>query len=400
MARLPEYVRRIEMADGSVRYEARVNVRRGGGRRTQLRKRCRTLAEATDWYTRTAGELAAGTHVAQSDLTVEQACKAWLRAKALRIKPTTLDAYTAALAPVIARYGDRRVQSITKSDVEQLVAELRAGSALRAPWKRTSINPMLARWRNVWTGLHAEGVLPRNVVALVEPLRKPSGVPVMKVDDSLIEEEIELLLAAHTPAAEKRHTQRREVLVHLALLGLRRGELAGLRWSAVDLDGDTPTLTVCATRVSTSGGVVDQDDAKTASSARTLPIPPHLIPILRRVRLEQREMRLKAGRLWQGGADGHVIAQELGKPLSPRTVDRWWEQAVAHAGLTHRRLHASRHTAATVLALKGAGPEVIAAWLGHADGGVLAMRVYVKRRDEMTVAAAALLDRTVASAGG
>ena len=250
---------------------------------------------------------------------------------------------------------------------------------------------MLARWRKVWAGLHAEGVLPRNVVALVEPLRTPAGAPAMKTDDSLTEEEIETLLAAHTPEEQNRHARRREVLLHLALLGLRRGELAGLRWGAVDLDGDAPTLTIRETRISTGAGVIDQDDAKTASSARTLPIPAHVLPILRRTRREQKQMRLAAGRLWEGDADGHVIAQELGAPLSPRTVDRWWEQSLEHAGLPHRRLHASRHTAATLLALRGASPAVIAAWLGHADGGVLAMRVYVHQRNSMLDTAAALL---------
>ena len=107
---------------------------------------------------------------------------------------------------------------------------------------------MLARWRTVWSELQAEGILPRNVVALVQPLRKPSNEPVMKTDDSLTETEIETLLVAHTPAAEDAHARRREVLLHLALLGLRRGELAGLRWSAVDLDAETPTITVQATR--------------------------------------------------------------------------------------------------------------------------------------------------------
>ncbi|MEI6254534.1 MAG: hypothetical protein WCP30_17190, partial [Mycobacteriaceae bacterium] len=48
----------------------------------------------------------------------------------------------------------------------------------------------------VWAGLQAEGILPRNVVALVEALRKPSNGPVMKTDDSLIEDEIEKLLSA------------------------------------------------------------------------------------------------------------------------------------------------------------------------------------------------------------
>ena len=83
--------------------------------------------------------------------------------------------------------------------------------------------------------------------------------------------------------------------MHLALLGLRRGELAGLRWSAIDLDTATPALAVRATRVSTALGVIDQNDAKTLSSARELDLRAHLIPILRRVRREQRETSLAAG---------------------------------------------------------------------------------------------------------
>ena len=390
MSRLPHHIRRVGTG-AAVRYEVRIHAKRTGGPHLQYRRRFRTPAEATAWHARTVAEIADGIHTTASDLTVKQACEQWLAAKALRTKPTTIAAYGFALAPVIEKYGDRTAQSITKADAEALVAELVAGTPMRPPWQRTSINPMLARWRKVWAGLHAEGVLPRNVVALVEPLRTPAGAPAMKTDDSLTEEEIETLLAAHTPEEQNRHARRREVLLHLALLGLRRGELAGLRWGAVDLDGDAPTLTIRETRISTGAGVIDQDDAKTASSARTLPIPAHVLPILRRTRREQKQMRLAAGRLWEGDADGHVIAQELGAPLSPRTVDRWWEQSLEHAGLPHRRLHASRHTAATLLALRGASPAVIAAWLGHADGGVLAMRVYVHQRNSMLDTAAALL---------
>ncbi|KAA8939171.1 MAG: site-specific integrase, partial [Mycobacterium sp.] len=168
MARLPSYLRRVETPAG-LRYEVRVNPpRRVGESRRQLKRRFATVAEASDWYAETTASLASGTYISPSELTVKAACEQWLTAKSLRIKPTTLDAYTAALRPVIDRYGDRRVQSITKADVEDLVVERTEGTDDRPAWSRTSINPMLARWRAVWAGLHAEGVLPRNVVALVE----------------------------------------------------------------------------------------------------------------------------------------------------------------------------------------------------------------------------------------
>jgi integrase len=394
--KIPSYVTVRDFPSGR-RYEVRLEVTGADGVRRQSRKRFHTLKEAVDAHATVTAGRAAGTFTTPSELTVKQACKAWLAGK--RIKPTTHAAYSAALRPVIDRYGDRTVQKIGKADVEALVVELRDGTGPRGVWSRTSINPLLARWRSVWKDLHAQGVLPRNVVDLVEPLRKPSGAPDLKLDDVLSEAEVAQLVDAHAnPDAsadakarrDAEHAHLREAFVHLALLGLRRGELAGLRWSAVDLYADEPMLTVRATRVSTPAGVIDQDDAKTRSSARILNLPPHVVPILRRTRREQRETRLAVGDKWEGPADGFVIAHPFGAPPSPRTLDAWWVRSLKYAGITHRRLHASRHTAATLLHLRGAPTATVAAWLGHSDG-VLAMRTYAHSSQRSLAEAAKLL---------
>lgn len=400
--KIPSYVTVREFESGR-RYEVRLEVTGEDGVRRQQRRRFRTVREAVDAYSTVTAERAAGTHTAPSELTVKAACETWLAGK--RIKPTTHSAYAAALAPVIDKFGDRPVQKIGKGDVEKLVVELRDGTGTRGVWARTSINPLLARWRSVWADLHAQGVLARNVIDLVEPLRKQSGAPDMKVDDALSEAEVEQLVDAHvatTPEAgagmkavrEVEHAQLREPFVHLALLGLRRGELSGLRWSAIDLDAETPTLAVRATRVSTAQGVIEQEDAKTLSSARELDLPPHLVPILRRARVQQLMTRRIAGSLWEGPDDGWVIAHPYGRPVSPRTLNSWWNRSLKFAGVAHRRLHASRHTCATLLHLRGAPTATIAAWLGHADG-VLAMRVYTHASRESLADAAKLLSRKV-----
>lgn len=405
MARRPDYVTRVETGSGP-RYEVRIHAQRADGSRFQRKRRFATVDDAVKWHSTITAELSSGTHIAPSSLTVRTACETWLAGK--RIKPTTRDAYTAALAPVIEKYGDKLVQKITKADVEALVAELSAGTGPRGVWKRTSINPMLARWRSVWKDLHAQGVLPRNVVALVEPLRKPHGLLELKLDGVLTEAEVEKLVAAHVPRsvpdgatrlerAEIRHAAHRELFLHLALLGLRRAEVAGLRWSSVDLDAAVPTLTVSATRVATRAGVIEQLDAKTASSARTLALPPHLLPILRRVRREQREMRLALGEGWRGPADGYVVTLENGDCPSPRTLNFWWARSLQHADLPRRRLHDARHTAATLLHLRGAPTATVAAWLGHADG-VLAMRTYAHTSRDSLVEASQLLTIRAAQA--
>ncbi len=111
------------------------------GRRLQNRKRFKTVEAAREWHAKTSAELATGTHTAPSNVTVKQAVDAWLTAKAIRVKPTTRDAYSAALAPVVDRYGQVKVQAITKHDVEALVSERRGGTTDRGVWKRTSITP-------------------------------------------------------------------------------------------------------------------------------------------------------------------------------------------------------------------------------------------------------------------
>lgn len=81
----------------------------------------------------------------------------------------------------------------------------------------------------------------------------------------------------------------------LALSGLRRGEIAGLRWS--DIDFDAKTLTVVNNRTD-AGGTVTKTNPKTATSRRTLPLPDRLLTVLRSAKARQtRERPLGVGRL-------------------------------------------------------------------------------------------------------
>src|SRR6201999_26813 len=71
-------------------------------------------------------------------------------------------------------------------------------------------------------------------------------------------------------------------LWYLALSGLRRGEIAGLRWD--DIDFGAGTLTVARSRVELGGGptTVLENEPKTAASTRPLPLTEALLAVLRR----------------------------------------------------------------------------------------------------------------------
>ena len=400
MAKLPVGIEKIEYESGTVRYEARVDAEVNGERR-QFRRRFKTVPEASDYRKQMIAAAVAGKAVPTTALTVKMAVDDWLAAQ--EISPSTRAAYAAALAPVVERYGRRKVQSIEKADVVALIKDLREGDGPGGrKWARTSINPMRARWESVWEDLVEQGKVARNPVELVKPLRKrddpvAAKKEVLDLSDRLTDAEVTRLEAAHpaTPPAEG-HLRSpgylaalRAPMIALGLVGLRRGEMAGLRWSSIDLDKGTMKVAV-TTRIAVRGKVIEQGVGKTESAGRWLPLPEPTLAVLKAAKKRQDGEKERYGARWKGGDDPYVLTQQNGRPTSPRTLNFWWNDALAAAGVPQRRLHASRHTAASRLIAMGVTPAEVAAWLGHSDGGELVLRTYahVHREDLRQVASA------------
>ncbi|MCB1257149.1 MAG: site-specific integrase [Microthrixaceae bacterium] len=371
-------------------YRARADARAVGG--GQPEKTFPTLAEARDWQASVEAKVADGTFIGKQMLTVSQAIQNWLDGQ--RGEANTKSARASALAPIVKALGDRRVQTITKKDVEDTLRKLIDGE-IEGVEKRSVVytNTTRSKWATVWKDLMAQGVLPRNVVELVVPF-KANDIPTDSPQGSGNEDEIDLrrrltddeiraLLDAHSPFTvsgkprAERVRLRRAILIELALLGLRRAELAGLRWSGIrDLDGDSPTLRIDRTRVPVTGGTEEKKKGKTRAARRTLLLPAETVQALRRHRDLQKADKVRSGTRWKGEDDLYMITKDNGTPLSPRSLDKAWHEAMTVAGISGYRLHDMRHTAASRLLSAGVPLMDVATWLGHADGGVLALRVY------------------------
>ncbi len=374
-----------------------MHAQRPDGTRFQHKRRFATVEAAVKWRTTLVSQVSHGTHIAPATLTVRQAVEAWLAAQ--RIRPKTLSAYTTSLRPVVDTLGHRPVQSITKGDIETVVVALRTGTSrmgdwnaaaklpksakqVRAAWSPASINPMLARLRSIWADLVAQGLVARNIAALVKPL--PTSRPELV---TLSAEQVAALLAA--TAADPLH-----IAWQLACHGLRRGELAALRWGDIDLDAKT--LRITAARLATAGGPTT-GAPKTASSIRTLPLPPDLAAALRAERKRQAQLRLQLGSRWPDS--GLVVVDDLGCPPHPDTLTHAWCKALTAAKLPHVRLHDARHSCATLMHLNGVPAAVIAAWLGHTDAR-FTLAVYAHATDDALTAAAATLGGVVGGKPG
>lgn len=382
---LPPQIRKVEVLDRRTgktvtRYELRADagLNQSTGQRQQVKRRYRTEAEARKALGEIGGQGAAGTFVARSVLTVEQACADWL-AGLHSIEPTTRAAYEHALKPLRDRHGDTPVQQLTKTDLDRLVTDLVAGTfpGHRRKWAANSINPMLNLISRLLADLVTQGALARDVAAMVMRLKRGP-----KKLNTFTEAEARQVL---------KHVERDRLghAWHLALAGLRRGEISGLLWVDVALDDkqDGGTLTISRSRVSVGGQVHDKDSGKTENAERTLPLTPALAKALKHARNVQNTERLKLGPDYGPGV--HVVVDEAGRTYHPDTLSDFWRELCGAAGVKRIRLHDARHSCASIMHEQGVPIATISAWLGHGDPA-FTMRTYVHAQNDALKNASAI----------
>lgn len=146
-------------------------------------------------------------------------------------------------------------------------------------------------------------------------------------------------------------------------LGLRQGEVLGLKWEDIDLKNGTMRVRRGRLRPKYAHGCggscgrkpgycpekvqirPDTDETKSRAGRRSIGLPAELVKLLECHRVEQEAERARAAQLWQGG--GWVFATPTGRPVNPNTDYHEWKQLLKDAGLRDGRLHDARHTAAT-----------------------------------------------------
>jgi integrase len=145
-----------------------------------------------------------------------------------------------------------------------------------------------------------------------------------------------------------------------ALTGMRRGEVLGLRWADLDLDG--AWLSVRQTLI-----VVDNhpqlSQPKTARGGRRVALDPGTVASLRVHHKAQAAERLAAGPTWTHS--DLVFSRQDGALLHPEYIRRQFERHIDRAGLPRIRFHDLRHTHATLALQAGVHPKVVSERLGH-----------------------------------
>lgn len=185
-----------------------------------------------------------------------------------------------------------------------------------------------------------------------------------------------------------------EGLIATALgTGLRIGELLGLRWQDIDLDGGALTVRFQLQRVN---GKLTLTVPKSKQSRRTLAIGAGTVEALRAHRVRQMEARLLAGSNWQDA--GFVFSSVVGTGLEATNVLRRFKAQLVAAGLPPMRLHDLRHGVASLMIAQGNDLRRVMEQLGHSQIALTA-NTYTHISQQLKRETADSLDRALYGSG-
>ncbi|HVV76327.1 MAG TPA: tyrosine-type recombinase/integrase [Mycobacteriales bacterium] len=251
--------------------------------------------------------------------------------------------------------GEERVLALTPVHVEQMIATLRArGGRKGKPLGERGIQAAYIVLRRALDFAVLRGFAPTNVAAVV-------GRPGVKQREMSCWTAEEAQAFLHASAEDRLYA----AWVLLLARGLRRGELAGLRWDAIDLEAGH--LRITRTRVSIGGKVIDSTP-KTRAGRRRIPLDAGLIAVLKAHRDRQRFEARGWGESW--AESGYVFVREDGAPLHPESISQRFDRLIAKHKLSRIRLHDCRHTAASLMLEDGTPVKVAAEMLGHSNPNV------------------------------
>jgi integrase len=313
-----------------------------------------------------SAQRAASSFTASGDIgsergTVGQLVEQWVASR-VDVTGQTRMQYEWAGERIVRDLGAIRLDQLDRDDVARWLDRLAAGGH----YARRSIQIFRNVLRAVLSEAVETGEIRRNPAARVGMPRQVAKPGLQREAPAWTEEEVQRFLAAisdHRWAAPIRLS---------VLYGLRRSELLGLRWSAVDLKKRTVRIERALVEVH---GRPEWSEGKNARSRRTISIDPSTVSALAAHRKLQAEERLAAGADWVDS--DLVVATKTGNRLSPGNFDQTLERLVERAGVPRLTSHGLRHTAATHMVRHAADiGEIRAAadLLGHSPD--MLMRTY------------------------
>lgn len=154
-----------------------------------------------------------------------------------------------------------------------------------------------------------------------------------------------------------------------AYYGLRRSEVLGLKWDAIDFKKKCITISHVVAEISNEEGrfLLCREKTKNISSLRTLPLMPEVETALILYKERQRANRKVFGNTYSKEYLDYIFLDEMGSLIKPNYVSQTFTKLLKQNHLRPIRFHDLRHSCASLLMAKGIDIKRIQEWLGHAS---------------------------------
>jgi integrase len=277
----------------------------------------------------------------------------WLPAKKLEIRATTFSRYEWMIDHyVLPHLGTMLLRRLRADHLEALYTDLVTGdpAAGRKPLAPKTVHNLHTMLRAALKMAVRRRLLTVNVADAAVAPRYRSVTPPMR---SWTATQLAMFLDA---------ARNREIFPAFrvsAFTGMRRGEVLGLRWGAVDLPRKRLTVTA---NVQLLDGKITLQAPKTRTSRRTLDLDTTTVEILATWRETQRQNYRQVG-----DDDWVFTGARRGTPFHPDLYSQTFDRTVARLDIPRIRLHDLRHTHATLLLKDGVPLKVVSERLGHSS---------------------------------
>lgn len=290
----------------------------------------------------------AGKLVIPSKLTLADAAENYLRYKTLELEETTIYGYRNILKNHIKPYfKETPIQNITLQNIQDYEIEKAKSLSLSTIKKHREL------LKSIFLDAVRKQLISNNPLALMERQRKTT-----RQKSCMNAAEIAELLES------VKDTQLELPVTLASLLGLRRGEVLGLRWE--DIDFNNRLLHVCNARTKAGSKIIEKQP-KTEKSNRSFLIPEAVIAVLTKAQNER--MKQLASKNYYVDS-GYVCVKKNGMPFAPNYLSEVFHKHILATGMKPIRFHDLRHSFASIANAAGTSMNEISSTMGHSNIGV------------------------------
>lgn len=361
-----------------IRYAASLTVGYKDGKRKRKKFEAKTRREVAEKLALAKQQMQLGADLTTRPQTVKAYFERWMADHfKLHAKPRSISTYEQMLKYYIyPALGDIRLDKLTPQHIRTWRAEM-----TRSGYADATIELARTVLRQGLGQALIDGAVTRNVASLV----KGGGRTSKTITVLTVEQARSFLSAARG--------ERLEAALRLLLsLGLRRGEVCGLRDE--DIDFARGILHIRGTLQWIPGQGLDWGEPKTPSGRRAIRLPETLLAVLKE-HIERREAeRAAMGDAW-AECPYLFVAVKSGGPLNPNQIYQAFLRVARRAALPEDATpHTLRHSCASFLFAQGVAVKTISAILGHANTAItndLYIHLFQETVDEAAATVEALL---------